>query len=73
MNTRTKKIVEFIDNNEKYKDKIIELRQKNKNSKDFFDVLLKYVIMDILNTEKQFYDFPRKEIQLDEIVRRYWI
>jgi hypothetical protein len=71
MNTRTKKIVEFIDSNEKYNNKIIELKQKYNNSKDFFDHMLKYVIMDILNTQKQFFDFPRNEIQLDEIVRRY--
>lgn len=72
MNARTNKIVEFIESNGEYKKKVEDLRTRHANSKDFFDHMLKYVIMDILNTQKQFYDFPRNEIQLDEIMRRYF-
>lgn len=72
MNARTDKIVKFIDNSPEYQSKINELRKKYANSRDFFDNMLKYVIMDILNTQKQFFDFPRKEIQFDELVKRYF-
>lgn len=71
MNNKTKKIVDFIDSNEKYINKILELKQKYSNSKDFFENLIKYVVMDILNSNKEFYDYPRSQIELDEIIRRY--
>jgi len=72
MNSKTTKIVNFINTNDKYKNKIAELRSKYTNSKDFGEHMLKYVVMEILKTEKQFYDYPRKDIQLDEIMRRYF-
>ncbi len=70
MNKETTKIVEFIENS-RYKSKIEEVRARFSNYKDFSNQT-GYVIMDILNNEREFYDYPRNDIELSKIVELYF-
>ena len=71
MNRETMKIVSFIEQNEQYKGKLISIRERFPNYKDFMNQV-GYVIMEILSNERQFYDYPRNDIQISKIVDLYF-
>lgn len=64
MNRETRKLVNFIESNPEWKEKIKNLEKKN--SKEYY-FQVGYCIMDLLSTEKQFFDYPRKKIEFDKL------
>ena len=66
MNKETKQLIDYIEQSGFYLDKINKLKTKHNNIKDF-QFHLSYVIMDIVSSEKKFYNMSRKNIELDNI------
>lgn len=71
MNKETLKLFEFMVNNPKWINKLKTERQLKNNYKDFTQVT-EQIINEILTTEKQFYDYPKNNIQLNKIVSMYF-
>lgn len=70
MNKETEKIVKFIEKSH-YKDDLNKLRKQCPNYKDFFNQA-GYVVQSLLNTEQQFFDYPRRKVELDKIIELYF-
>ena len=71
MNKETKKVYDFIQQDEQLKQKVKSLRSKHNNFKDFYNQV-GYVIMDILNRNKQFHDYPRNKIEIVKIAEMFF-
>lgn len=71
MNKETLKLFEFMVNNPKWISKIKEKRQQYPNYKDFYNQA-GYILMEILTTEKQFFDYPRDRINVKKLVDMYF-
>lgn len=71
MNRETIKLVSFIEQNEQYTQELKEARGKFSNYKDFTNKV-GYIVMGLLNTEKEFFDYPRNDIELSKIVALYF-
>jgi len=71
VNKETTQIVDYINKSGHYLEKIGELRVKHNNIKDF-QLLLNYVIMEIVNEEKKFVHLSRKNIDLPKITELYF-
>lgn len=67
MNRITKKIYDGLNNNG-YMKRIILKRETTNNTKDF-EVQVGYIIMDMVNREKQFFDIDRSEIDIARIAQ----
>ena len=72
MNSETKKILNLIKSNEQYVVRLINLREKYNNSKEFYNQM-GYFIMDIVNTEKTLMNLKRKNIEFDIINKEFFI
>lgn len=71
MNRETTKLFEYMVDNPEWLNKLKDKRAKYPNYKDFYNQA-GYVIMELLNTEKKFFDYPRKEIQIKKIADLYF-
>lgn len=71
MNRETRKVIDFINDTPEYTNKVQELRKKFSNHKDFSNQVL-YLVQEILNTQKKFYDYPRHKIDLFVISNIYF-
>lgn len=71
MNKETQLIQNYINSSGFYLDKIMKLRQKFGNSKDFFNGF-GYIIMEILNEEKKFINLKRSNIDLPVLSHLYF-
>lgn len=71
MNRETAKIISFIETSDIYKEKFKVTRSKYSNFKDFRNQA-GYIVMEILNSEKEFFDYPRKDIEILKIVELYF-
>lgn len=71
MNRETRKLIDFLNENDQYTTKLRTLREKHNNYKDFSNQVL-YVIQEVLNTEKKFFDYPRNKIDLFIITNLYF-
>lgn len=71
MNRETQQLLNYIDKSGFYLDKIASIRLKYSNIKDFNN-MLGYVIMDIVNTERSFFNINRKNIEIELITEKYF-
>lgn len=71
MNRDTERIVKFIDGDPSRLMTIQNLRRESNNSKDFQQEV-KLFIVNILNTEKKFFDYPRDKIEIEKIAEYYF-
>ena len=71
MNKETLKLFEFMVDNPEWINKLKQKREHFSNYKDFYNQA-GYVIMELLNTEKKFFDYPRKDIQISKIADLYF-
>ena len=71
MTKETKKILSFIESDETSQAKLKELSESHTNFKDFYNQT-GYVIMDIVNTNKDFHNLSRNNIEIDLISERYF-
>ena len=71
MNRETKKLLEYIDNSIEYKDKLTEIQTTYPNFRDFYNQV-GYIIMDIVNTNKQFHNLSRNNIEIELITERFF-
>lgn len=71
MNKETKKILKFIEETPQWFEKLKAIRAKNSNYKDFFNQI-GYLLMELLNTEKNFFDYPREKIEISKIANLYF-
>ena len=71
MNKETSILVEHIDKSGHALERIEQLRQKHNNIKDF-QVMLGYLIMEIVSEEKKFINLSRKNIDLPMISQMYF-
>ena len=71
MNKETSILVEHIDKSGYALERIEQLRQKHNNIKDF-QVMLGYLIMEIVSEEKKFINLSRKNIDLPMISQMYF-
>jgi len=71
MNKETNQISDYISNSGFYLEKIDSLRKKYTNIKDF-QLMLSYMIMEIVNEEKKFINLSRKNIDLQELTNKYF-
>lgn len=71
MNKETQRIYDFINSSEELKNKIKSLRSKHNNFKDFYNQI-GYVIMDVLNRNKQFHDYARNKIEIVKIAEMFF-
>lgn len=71
MNKETGILVEHIDKSSYALERIETLRQKHNNIKDF-QVMLGYLIMEIVSEEKKFLNLSRKNIDLPMISQMYF-
>lgn len=70
MNKETEKLLKYIVESP-YHQELSDLRRRNSNYKEFFNKA-GYVIQKLLNTEQQFFDYPRRKVELDKIVELYF-
>jgi len=66
MNKETGQILDYINKSGHYLERVQSLRMKHNNIKDF-QVMLGYVIMEIVSEEKKFINLKRGNIELPEI------
>lgn len=71
MNRETLKVFEYMVNNDKWLEKIKQKRRSYPNYKDFLKQSME-VIDELLATEKKFYDYPRNEVNIKQIVDMYF-
>ena len=71
MNKETTLILNYIKESRHYLDKILKIRQKFENSKDFFNQF-SYIIQEIVNEEKKFINMSRKNIELPELSQMFF-
>lgn len=71
MNRETKKILNFIQQTPSWESRLEVLRKKHSNYKDFFNQI-GYLLMELLNTEKAFFDYPRERIEISKIANLYF-
>jgi len=71
MNKETKKVLKYIDNNPEIEQKLKTLGKKFNNFKDFYNQT-GYVIMDIVNRNKEFYTLDRTRIDIYTVSERYF-
>jgi hypothetical protein len=71
MNKETEQILNYINKSGHYLDKIADIRVKWNNLKDF-QLLVGYVIMEIVSQEKAFMHISRKNIEINLIAERYF-
>lgn len=71
MNLETNKILSYIDKSGFYLDKVYDLRKKHNNIKDF-QMMFGYVVMEILNENKEFIHLNRNKIELPELAHMFF-
>ncbi len=72
MTRENTKILNFIKTNDNYMKKIKTARLKHNNNKDFTNQIL-YIVMDLVNTEKQFYGVNRKNIDVVQLSKEFFL
>lgn len=68
MNKISRQILSYIQNDNEQLAKVLNLKDRFNNHKDFTNQI-GYVIMDVVSTEKRFFDIDRKEIEVNEIAQ----
>lgn len=71
MNKETQQINDYIQNSGHYLDKISKLRVKYFNYKDF-NIMLSYLVMEIVNEEPKLMRLSRKNIDLQKLTEIYF-
>lgn len=71
MNKETNAIIKALEENTKLKQKIRDLRSQNSNYKDFY-ILCNYVVVELVNTDKRFFNMSRDKIDLEFISNMYF-
>lgn len=71
MNKDTLRIFNFMVNNPNWIAKLKDKRQTYPNYKDFYRESSE-VILELLETEKEFYDYPRDNVNIKKIVDMYF-
>ena len=68
MNKETSLILEHINKNGHCCEKLSQLRSKHRNIKDF-QVMLGYLVMEVVSEEKKFMNLSRKNIDLPYLTK----
>lgn len=71
MNQETLRVFNFMVNNPKWITKIKETKIIHNNYKDFY-LQTSSIVLELLATEPEFYDYPRDEINIKKIVDLYF-
>jgi hypothetical protein len=71
VNKETLKLFEYMVNNPEWINRIKDERNKTSNYKDF-QIKTGLILVELLETESQFYDYPRNDIEIKKIVDLYF-
>jgi len=71
MNKNTLRLFNYMVSNPKWISRIKETRQKYPNYKDFYNESCK-IVLELIQTEKQFYDYPKDNVNIKKIVDMYF-
>jgi hypothetical protein len=71
MNKESRKIIEFIDSDDLTTEKLEEIKKRFTNSRDFTNQI-GYLVMEIVNTNQEFYQLNRNKLEIEKISERYF-